>query len=270
MGTSAADDDADFDISVFQFTLGIPGIPDEQIPRILGSVTCALLALNHVASDVVDGAQARSELVAAILGATCIALPTLNRMINFNNSSILSQAERTVPDTREVFFLADGEAEATLRELAWVSFALLKNTNSSFVLFAKDGRLMLARGSFKVPGLPQGIPVTENYPVDTVLEKSFEMTGGFEALNRLAGGGGGGGERPAAYEAAVLETKGAIEGAMLYRDLCFLAKGIETVVACASGGGGVLVVGANKAKAFSKGQQTWIASAARKLATLPT
>ena len=38
---------------------------------------------------------------------------------------------------------------------------------------------------------------------------------------------------------------------------------------CASGGGGVLVVGANKAKAFSKGQQTWIASAAKKLATLP-
>ena len=204
--------------------------------------------------------------VAAVLGATCIALPTLNRMINFNNSSILSQAERTVPDTREVFYLADGEAEATLRELAWVSFALLKNTNSSFVLFAKDGRLMLARGSFKVPGLPQGIPVTENYPVDKVLEKSFEMTGGFEALERLAGGGGGGGEGPA----AVLETKGAIEGAALYRDLCFLAKGIETVVACASGGGGVLVVGANKAKAFSKGQQTWIASAARKLATLPT
>lgn len=43
-------EDSDFDISVFQFTLGIPGIPDEQVPRILGLVTGSLLLLNHILS----------------------------------------------------------------------------------------------------------------------------------------------------------------------------------------------------------------------------
>ena len=97
--SAAGDDgDVDIDVSVFQFTLGIPGLPDEQVPRILGLVTCVLLVLNHMSTDVVEAAQARSEVVALLLGATCIALPTLNRAINFNNSSILSQAERTVRD----------------------------------------------------------------------------------------------------------------------------------------------------------------------------
>ncbi|QDZ21402.1 subunit B of cofactor assembly of complex C [Chloropicon primus] len=252
----ATDDDADIDISVFQFTLGIPGIPDEQVPRILGTFTCFLLALNHFTAGYVDGAQVRSEVVALILGATCIALPTLNSAISFNNSSILSQAERTVGNTKELFYLCQDRGEDTMKELAWVSFALLKNTNSAFVLYAEDGKVMLARGSFKIPGLPTGIPVTENYPMDRVLCTSFEMTGGFAVLQKLAGEG-----------TVCLENRFAIDRYGLYKDLCFVAKGIESVVVSRAGENGVLIAGANAAKAFSTKQQKWIANVAKKLSS---
>lgn len=248
--SAAGDDgDVDIDVSVFQFTLGIPGLPDEQVPRILGLVTCVLLVLNHMSTDVVEAAQARSEVVALLLGATCIALPTLNRAINFNNSSILSQAERTVANTKELFYLSKEEGEDTLKELAWASFALLKNTNASFVLFAKGGKVVLARGSFKIPGLPEGIPISPEYPMDKVLTKSFEVTGAMEAL---------------------LEAAGEAEdnAAAIGKELCFVAKGIDSLVVRKVGDDGALVAGAKGAKAFSRGQARWIHSMATKLEAL--
>jgi hypothetical protein len=93
-------DEADFDISVFQFTLGIPGVPDEQVPRILGCISIVLLGLNHISSGAIDGAQIRSEVIGLFLGATCVALPSLNNIINFSNSSIRSQSERTVSQVK--------------------------------------------------------------------------------------------------------------------------------------------------------------------------
>ena len=125
--SAAGDDgDVDIDVSVFQFTLGIPGLPDEQVPRILGLVTCALLVLNHMSTDVVEAAQARSEVVALLLGATCIALPTLNRAINFNNSSILSQAERTVRDLGR-WMKRERERDFLIDRLTVASFVASQN-----------------------------------------------------------------------------------------------------------------------------------------------
>lgn len=35
------------DVAVFRFTLGIPGFDDSNIPRVIGTVVAALVALNH-------------------------------------------------------------------------------------------------------------------------------------------------------------------------------------------------------------------------------
>lgn len=35
-------------MAVFRFTLGIPGFDDSNIPRVVGAVVAALVALNHV------------------------------------------------------------------------------------------------------------------------------------------------------------------------------------------------------------------------------
>jgi hypothetical protein len=41
-------DEEGVDVAVFRFTLGIPGFEDRLIPRVVGAVGAALLALNHV------------------------------------------------------------------------------------------------------------------------------------------------------------------------------------------------------------------------------
>lgn len=183
-----------------------------------------------------------------------------------------------VPNTKEVFFLAEDREEETRRELAWNSFALLKNTNSSFVLFAKDGELMLARGSFKIPGLPQGIPVTDNYPLNKVLSTSFKVTGSCEVLEKLEGKqkeeigtGTGTGTTTSLY----LENEAMIERLNLYADLCFLAKGIKSLfisksksTSSSSGSSGVIIVGANAPKAFSQAQQQWVVNIGKKLSAV--
>ena len=79
------------------------------------------------------------------------------------------------------------------------------------MLFAKGGKVVLARGSFKIPGLPEGIPISPEYPMDKVLTKSFEVTGAMEAL---------------------LEAAGEAEdnAAAIGKELCFVAKGIDSLV----------------------------------------
>ena len=41
---------SDLDVAVFRFTLGIPGFDDSNIPRVIGAVVAALVAVNHVLS----------------------------------------------------------------------------------------------------------------------------------------------------------------------------------------------------------------------------
>ena len=40
----------DIELAVFRFTLGIPGFDDALIPRVVGVLGLALLAVNHVMS----------------------------------------------------------------------------------------------------------------------------------------------------------------------------------------------------------------------------
>lgn len=40
--------DDEVDVAVFRFTLGIPGFDDSNIPRVIGTVVAALVAVNHV------------------------------------------------------------------------------------------------------------------------------------------------------------------------------------------------------------------------------
>lgn len=42
--------DDELDVAVFRFTLGIPGFDDSNIPRVVGTVVAALVAINHVIS----------------------------------------------------------------------------------------------------------------------------------------------------------------------------------------------------------------------------
>ena len=65
-GTAGGLGDDDIDVAVFRFTLGIPGFDDRNIPRVVGLVMAAALAINHLASpEPVPDAQARPRLTAS-------------------------------------------------------------------------------------------------------------------------------------------------------------------------------------------------------------
>lgn len=66
----------DVDVSVFRFTLGIPGFDDKYVPRVIGAVGLLLLAVNHVlGAQPPPAAQTASEVVGGILAALCIVVP---------------------------------------------------------------------------------------------------------------------------------------------------------------------------------------------------
>ncbi len=248
----------DVDVSVFQFTLGIPGLPDEQVPRILGVIGLAFLALNRAASIAVDAAQTRSEAVALALGITCVCLPWLEKRVNRARTSIADQSQRSMTGSRDVFYLQDGLGDDVRAELAWGSFAVLKHTNASFVLFASNGRVALARGAFKVAGLPRGIP-SPGYPVDTVLAESYRMSECDRDLRAILARRGEG-------DCCDVAGRREIESEGLYAVAPFLAREIGSVVVAASEPGGLLVLGGRAEDAFSPGQTTWAANVALKMA----
>ena len=69
---------------------------------------------------------------------------------------------------------------------------------------------------------------------------------------------------------ALLEAAGEAEdnAAAIGKELCFVAKGIDSLVVRKVGDDGALVAGAKGAKAFSRGQARWIHSMATKLEAL--
>jgi hypothetical protein len=70
------------ELAVFRFTLGIPGVDDAVIPRVVGLAAAALLWANHSFSVAPSAAQYRTEWLGAVLCAACVALPSLDQRLN--------------------------------------------------------------------------------------------------------------------------------------------------------------------------------------------
>jgi len=187
-----ADAPADLDVAVFRFTLGIPGIDDSLVPRIVGALGAAGLAANHIfgggsLSSAGGAAQARAEALGGSLAAACMVTPTVEARLKDAAPGRGRSAAAGLAGAVSVFAVAGGgggggggRAEAPAAppllaplapstappppppplaaELAWASYALLRNTNAATVVVArKEGRAaggwegLLARG-----GLPPG------------------------------------------------------------------------------------------------------------------
>ncbi|OAE35261.1 hypothetical protein AXG93_392s1080 [Marchantia polymorpha subsp. ruderalis] len=117
--------DGDLDISVFRFTLGIPGLDDSDLPRVLGILFGGLLVLNHAFS--------LSSMTAAQLGGG-------------GRSSSAGK-----PNEKQLFALADGLSDSRRQELAWASYTLLRNTDSTACLIWHSGRVVCVRGFWEIP-----------------------------------------------------------------------------------------------------------------------
>ena len=117
--------------------------------------------------------QARAEALGLALAAVAVIIPTVEQRLNelqpgkgrpaaasltTGSSSLLAIAEglspaaRQVSCWREMLQLGTGERAPLmalmLQDAAWISFALLRNTNTSCIIVGVGDKVLLARGAF--------------------------------------------------------------------------------------------------------------------------
>uniref|UniRef100_J3N479 Protein COFACTOR ASSEMBLY OF COMPLEX C SUBUNIT B CCB2, chloroplastic n=1 Tax=Oryza brachyantha TaxID=4533 RepID=J3N479_ORYBR len=134
-------------LSVLRFTLGIPGLDESYLPRWIGLGFGALVLLNHVLSPSPTPAQLRSEVLGLCLAAFSATLPYLGRFLEGAGA-----AERVpLPEgSRQVFAMSDSLSAAQKEDMAWASYVLLRNTNTTSVLIAIGSQLCI-RGYWDPP-----------------------------------------------------------------------------------------------------------------------
>uniref|UniRef100_A0A0E0IVB2 Uncharacterized protein n=1 Tax=Oryza nivara TaxID=4536 RepID=A0A0E0IVB2_ORYNI len=130
-------------LSVLRFTLGIPGLDESYLPRWIGLGFGALVLLNHLLSPSPTPAQLVgtlvfllhlqlwSEALGLCLAAFSATLPYLGRFLEGAGA-----AERVpLPEgSRQVFAMSDSLSAAQKEDMAWASYVLLRNTNTTSVL----------------------------------------------------------------------------------------------------------------------------------------
>ncbi|BDA41729.1 probable protein COFACTOR ASSEMBLY OF COMPLEX C SUBUNIT B CCB2, chloroplastic [Coccomyxa sp. Obi] len=151
------------DIAVFRFTLGIPGFDDALIPRVVGLIGAALLVTNHLLdqSDATS-AQIRTEFLGSVLSATCILTPSIGKRLQEaqRGRGRLAKDLQTPLDSTEIFQIADDASDRCRTELAWASYALLRNTNSRGMIVVAGKKLWLARGAVNSEALQGNEPTS--------------------------------------------------------------------------------------------------------------
>ena len=144
----AAARDDDIEVAVFRFTLGIPGFDDALIPRVVGIIGASLVLINHVLSpQPVPLPQTRIEILGAALAAVAVAAPTLQqRLEELKPGRGRRAAAESVPGGSNVFALDSDLPENVRQDLAWTSYALLKNANTCGMMVVWNGKVLMCRG----------------------------------------------------------------------------------------------------------------------------
>ncbi|KAF3321327.1 hypothetical protein FCM35_KLT14580 [Carex littledalei] len=134
-------------LSVLRFTLGIPGLDESYLPRWIGVGFGLLVLLNHFLSTNSTSPQIRSEILGFCLAAFSAMLPYLGRFlegVSSVNRLPLSEG------SKQIFILSENLSTAQKEDLAWASYALLRNTNTISVLIAVKDFLCI-RGCWDTP-----------------------------------------------------------------------------------------------------------------------
>jgi len=144
----AAGDD-EVELAVFRFTLGIPGFDDALVPRVAGILGIFLILLNHVLSPVpTAGAQSRVELLGVFLGVVGVAAPGLQKRLEELKPGKGRQAPAVqVEGGTNIFALDDSLRDAARKDVAWASYAVLKNTNTCGMFVVNKGKVVACRGN---------------------------------------------------------------------------------------------------------------------------
>ncbi|GFR42980.1 hypothetical protein Agub_g3979 [Astrephomene gubernaculifera] len=249
--------DEDIDVAVFRFTLGIKGFDDRLIPRVVGLAIAALLALNHVAgAQPTPDAQLRSEWLGLLLAVMCVLVPEIEeRLREAMPGRGRQKTAEAIPGAANCFFLEPSLPESTKKELAWCSFALLKNTNCCGLLLVAGDRVLLARGALGSQLVRPGdaerslAAMSQDYTSVCSTSKISEVASGAVSQLWLPERGDFGG---AGMQALAVLPEGA---------QCLLAQH----VAAQSGRPAVLLVFSERPRAMAERERGWVATIADKL-----
>lgn len=247
--------DDELDVAVFRFTLGIPGFDDSNIPRVVGTVVAAAVAINHVisyGSNPAPPAQVRAEFLDVMLAVLCAVAPDIEQRLRQAGPGRGRAGAGQVKGAAQVFALADGLADAVKKELAWSSFALLKNVNCCSVLLLQPGSAqsvstLLARGAVASSCVAPGDSKASLQRITQSLAASS---------SRLLAGG---------QQQQWLADRSALQQSGLGSSGC-VPEGVESALVQAVPGGALLLVLAERPRVLSDKDRKWVAAIAAKLA----
>ncbi|GAB2294056.1 hypothetical protein Dimus_028272 [Dionaea muscipula] len=136
-------------LSVLRFTFGIPWLDESYLPRWMGYGFGSLILLNHFVgtNSPVTSAQLISEAVGLSLAAFSATLPYLGKFLQGASPG----EQVTLPEGAEQIFVMSENVSDKLREdMAWATYALLRNTNSvSVLIYVQD--VLCIRGYWSTP-----------------------------------------------------------------------------------------------------------------------
>ncbi|KAA6418702.1 MAG: required for cyt b6 assembly [Trebouxia sp. A1-2] len=248
--------DSELELAVFRFTLGIPGFDDTFIPRVVGSFGILILIANHLLGpDTVSETQTRSEVFAAVLATICIASPTIEaRLKELEPGRGRQAAPQEVQGAISTFAIADSVSEEQKQELAWASYALLRNTNTCGVAVFRGQQAVMARGAFgpaaKADG-PQACLQTLSKAQSSIKK---QLT-----VNSSKDGG----------QLAYFQDTGALSSAGVKNWAGLVPTGVNSILMCqgatSSDNGVLLVLLSDRPRAWSRRERLWGLAVTKKL-----
>ncbi|KAL4423674.1 hypothetical protein ABPG75_000975 [Micractinium tetrahymenae] len=263
---AAANDESE--VAVFRFTLGSDAA-DAMVPRVVGGVGAALLVLNHILGEAPSDAQLRAEALGAALAAAAIVTPSIEqRLKELQPGRGRQAAASSVAGATSVFALQPGLADGTKQDLAWASYALLRNTNICGLAACWEGRPVLARGLLAVPG-----GAASGGKGEAAAAAVLGALGG-EAWQAAVAAAAGGQlycpDRGAMEKAGAAAWPGVPEGAesLLAQPLLPFDDADSSGIGSSSGGAaprGVLLLLSERPRALSSKERAWAAAVAAKL-----
>ncbi|KAL3132696.1 hypothetical protein ABBQ32_009206 [Trebouxia sp. C0010 RCD-2024] len=256
-----AAEDGELELAVFRFTLGIPGFDDTYIPRVVGGFGLLLLLGNHLLGpDASAGAQTRSEVLAAVLAALCIASPTIEaRLKELEPGRGRQAAPQQVQGATSVFAISDAVSDKQKQELAWASYALLRNTNTCGLVVYSAKQAVMARGA-----IGSAAASTDKVSAQACLERLSKEYGSIKSQVAT-------GSSPDTKHLLYLQDKGAISSTGAYSWVGAVPTGAESIFVCEDTGGAgqgrdlLLMMLSDKPRAWSPRERAWGRAVSHKL-----
>ncbi|XP_042393830.1 protein COFACTOR ASSEMBLY OF COMPLEX C SUBUNIT B CCB2, chloroplastic-like isoform X3 [Zingiber officinale] len=137
----------EINVSILRFTLGIPGLDESYLPRYLRIALGTLIVINHVFSAATaTPSQLRTEALGIFLATFSIVLPYLGRFLE----GAIADHTSLPKGNRQIFLMSNNISDDLKEDMAWASYALLRNMNSISVIIAVNDVLCI-RGYWNMP-----------------------------------------------------------------------------------------------------------------------